>query len=100
MTDPASTPVTPSHVARLGDRSLFPELEAQAYLNHAAVAPPSLAVRDAVHRLLAEYGRTGLTAAIAAGALREQLRAELAALIECQPADLGLVQSTTTGLID
>lgn len=34
--------------AALGDRSLFPDLQAKAYLNHAAISPPSLPVRAAV----------------------------------------------------
>ena len=48
--------------ARLGDRSLFPDLEPFAYLNHAAISPPSMPVRDAVRGWLDDYARRGVTA--------------------------------------
>ena len=36
------------YLARIGDRSLFPDLEPKAFLAHAAVSAPSIAVRRAV----------------------------------------------------
>ena len=41
---------TPRHVARLGDRSLFPDLEPPIYLHHGSIAPLSL------NRLLVALG--------------------------------------------
>jgi len=43
--------------ARLGDRSLFPDLASDAYFNHGAISPPSLAVRRAVTGVLDDYAR-------------------------------------------
>ena len=34
--------------ARLGSRELFPDLEVRAYLNHTAMSPLSVAVRDVI----------------------------------------------------
>ena len=48
--------------ATFGDRSLFPTLEPAAYLNHAAISPPSAAVHDAVSRCLQHYGALGMGA--------------------------------------
>ena len=45
--------------ARLGDRSLFPDLGRQIYFNHGAISPPSLAVRAAVLRVIDDYASHG-----------------------------------------
>ena len=45
---------------RLGSRELFPDLEARAYLNHAAMSPPSVAVRDAMVGFVDDHARKGL----------------------------------------
>ncbi|HEY6881325.1 MAG TPA: aminotransferase class V-fold PLP-dependent enzyme [Polyangiales bacterium] len=84
---------------RLGERALFPALEAQAYLAHAAVSPPSRVVQEAVSACLADYGARGIHAAIAAVGLRQRLRGQLAELLGAQPEQLGLIQSTTAGVI-
>ncbi|MCG8418542.1 MAG: aminotransferase class V-fold PLP-dependent enzyme [Proteobacteria bacterium] len=88
------------HIARLGDRSLFPALDARAYLNHAAVSPPSLAVREAVRGWLDDYGRCGVDAFLAWNDRRLALRQTLAGLIGAQASDLALIASATTGVID
>jgi len=55
---PAPMTSTPSLPApRLGDRALFPDLQARAYLNHAAISPPSRAVQAALHACIAALAR-------------------------------------------
>lgn len=93
--DPSPAPLpTPA----LGDRSLFPTLQWPIHANFAAVSPPSLPVQ---HAMLAQIGDVARRGAFSFGdwiAQRHRLRADLAALLGCEPADLGLVQSTTAGL--
>ena len=86
--------------ARLGERELFPDLAARAYLNHAAVSPPSLAVRRIMERCLDDYGRQGLGAYFPWHDRRVALRGVLARLIGARPDDLVLVANATTGVID
>ncbi len=88
-----------THVARLGDRSLFPALQARAYLNHAAVSPPSLAVLDACHACLLDYAARGLDAAIDQRSTREALRAKVGRLINADADEIGFVQNTSAGVI-
>ena len=97
MTDPSSSPT--AH-ARMGDRSLFPDLEPFAYLNHAAISPPSLAVRDAVHAILDDYLRRGVSALPTWLAQRERLRDKLASLIGGAASDVAFVPNTTRGVTD
>ena len=84
----------------LGDRSLFPALDAKVYLSHAAVSPPSTAVNDACAAVLADYGRLGMGAWTRYRDQRDELHGDLAALIGAAPADIALVPSTTQGVID
>ncbi len=88
------------HVATLGDRSLFPKLEAVAYCNHAAVSPASLGVEHAVQRVLADYAREGMGAFFPWYSQRERLRERLAGMIGAAPTDVALTPSTTRGLSD
>ncbi len=88
------------HQARLGDRSLFPALEPRAYLNHAAVSPPSLAVRAAAERVLADYERVGVGAVMHWVEQRERLKGKLARLIGARAEDVALVSNTTRGVTD
>ncbi len=84
----------------LGDRSLFPSLEARAYLAHAAISPPSLAVERAVAGALSAYAARG---ALAFGATIEQrvrLRGALAALMGAAPQGVAIVPNTTAGVTD
>jgi selenocysteine lyase/cysteine desulfurase len=88
-----------SFTARLGDRSLFPSLEAKAYLAHAGCSPASSAVLDAVSECLARYAAGGIQAAVELLPQRRELRALAARLIGAAPEDIGLVQSTSAGVI-
>lgn len=85
--------------ARLGDRSLFPQLQAQAYLNHGAISPVSTPVREAVLRVLDDYAAHGVFAFGRWREQRERLRGKLAALIGARPEDVGFTASTTAGVI-
>jgi cysteine desulfurase/selenocysteine lyase len=83
---------------RLGDRSLFPRLEARAYLAHAAVSPPSIAVEDAVRRFVAGQARTGVSAFMTWKRQREVFRHQLAALIGARGEDIAFMGNTTQGI--
>lgn len=86
--------------ARLGDRSLFPQLEARVYLNHGAISPPSAAVHAAVLKTVDLYAHKGLGAWATLREQREGLRQRLADLIgAASAADIGFVPSTTQGVI-
>ena len=85
----------------LGDRSLFPDLKPRAYLNHAAISPPSTAVREAVTEVLAG------AAALGAGAFRRwleqraHLREQLAELLAAGSADdIAFIPNTSRGVTD
>lgn len=84
----------------LADRSLFPDLAAAAYLNHAAISPPSTRVLEAVARITSDYARRGLGALMDAFAVRDHLRGQLADLIHVPAHTIGFVPSTTRGLCD
>jgi len=86
--------------ARLGDRSLFPDLTPFAYLNHAAISAPSTPVRAAVQGWLSDYARLGVSAFPVWQAQRERLRKKLAELVAAEPEDLALIPNTTQGVID
>lgn len=83
---------------RLGDRSLFPDLESRAYLAHAAVSPPSLVARRAVIGLLGDYARRGSGAFGAALDQRDRLRQKLGALVHARPGEVALVPNTSLGV--
>lgn len=83
---------------RLGDRTLFPHLEARAYLSHAGISPPSVVVRRAVDSILEDYSRRGLGAFLDWHERRDVLRASIAALIGAQAEDIGFVANTTRGV--
>jgi cysteine desulfurase / selenocysteine lyase len=85
--------------AQLGDRSLFPALAARAYLNHAAIAPPSVPVLRAVETFMAEHAARGAGAFARWHAQREVLRQGLAQIIHAQPCDVGLVPNTSAGVL-
>ncbi|MCC6553353.1 MAG: aminotransferase class V-fold PLP-dependent enzyme [Polyangiaceae bacterium] len=85
--------------ARLGDRSLFPHLAPLVYVNHAGISAPSRAVRQAVIGLLDSYSEQGAGAFPRWYEQRNRLRGKLAKLIGARGEDLGLVQSTTAGVI-
>lgn len=82
---------------RLADRSLFPELEARAYLAHAAVSPPSRLVIEAVSRCLTAYAQRGIGAALEQLPHKAQVRELAARLLGCAARQVGFVQSTSAG---
>jgi len=86
--------------AVLGDRSLFPDLTASAYLNHAAVSPLSLPVRQAVHAVLDDFAADGVGAVGKWMGARGELRADLATWLGVTPDDIGLPPGTTRGIVD
>ena len=84
----------------LGDRSLFPDLAARFYLNHAAISPPSLPVRAAALGVLEDYARHGAAAFPRWSEQRARLKRKFASMIGAAAADIGLVPNTTQGVID
>ncbi len=86
--------------AKLGDRSLFPHLEARAYTNHAAISPPSLAVEAAAHAVLDDYARLGVAAHLPWLERRNALRGALATLVNGEAGNIALTANTTRGLTD
>jgi selenocysteine lyase/cysteine desulfurase len=88
----------PSLPPRLGDRGLFPDLEARAYLAHAAISPPSRAVVSAVHTMLDDYAHRGIAAFFDWHERRSGLRERLATLCGVRAEDLGFCANTTRGI--
>jgi selenocysteine lyase/cysteine desulfurase len=91
-------PPLPQHTARFGDRSLFPDLQAVAYLNHAAISPPSLAVREAMTRGLDLYAALGKDAFPPTSAQRRRLKDRLADFIRVGRDEIALVPNTSAGV--
>jgi selenocysteine lyase/cysteine desulfurase len=87
-------------VAKLGDRSLYPKLQAKAYLAYAATAPVSAPVQAAVNRVLDSYAERGNVAFLEWLERREQLRGQLGRLINAPAADIGFTSGTTRGISD
>ena len=86
--------------ARLGDRSLFPHLEARAYLNHGGISAPSVAILHAVNEVLNDYARRGGAAFPRWNEQRQRLKGKLGALIGVSGEDIALVPNTTRGVTD
>lgn len=84
----------------LGDRSLFPDLAARAYLAYAATAPVSRLVRAAVGRVLDDYAQRGNVAFLEWVEQRERLREKLARLVGAAATDIALTSGTTRGISD
>jgi cysteine desulfurase/selenocysteine lyase len=91
-----STHETPA--PRLGDRSLFPQLKAAAYLNHAAISPLAEPVRAAAQRVIDDQATLGSPAFATRLAEREALRGRLAGLLQASADEIALVPSTMYGL--
>ncbi len=87
-------------VARFGDRSLFPDLEAAVSFNHGAISPPSLAVRAAVMGVVDDYARHGAGAFPGAAEQRVALRSKVARLVNVRAEDVALTSGTTQGVLD
>jgi cysteine desulfurase/selenocysteine lyase len=84
----------------LGNRSLFPELEADAYLSHAAISPVSAPVARAVESVVHDYARAGQLAFLHWLAQRERLREKLGEFVGAESQDIALVSGTTRGISD
>lgn len=91
--------MTAPHFA-LGDRSLYPHLEASAYLAYAATAPVSSLVKAAVNRVLDSYAAQGNVAFFAWLEQRERLREKLGRLVGSPATDIALTSGTTRGVSD
>ena len=83
---------------RLGDRSLFPDLTLDAYLNHAGISPPSRPVQQAVTELLHAYAGRGGEGVLATLQLRARLRERVGRLIGVRSGDVALTGGTTHGI--
>ncbi len=81
------------------DARRFPHLEQMIHLNHAAVAPWPAATRDAVKRFADENADLGSTHYPTWLKLEQQLRRQLAELINApSAADIALVKNTSEAL--
>ena len=89
-----------SHRVALGDRSLYPDLTAQAYLAYAATAPASVLVKAAVNHVLDSYAARGNVAFLEWMEQRERLRQKLGQLIGAAASDIALIGGTTRGISD
>src|SRR5262249_39205387 len=97
---PAPPFAAPAVMSRLGSKELFPDVAAKAFLNFAAIGPPSKPVLDAVSVAMRDYAAKGAGAILGWVGRRNALRIEIAKLIKAQPHEIGLVTSTTQGIID
>jgi len=81
-------------------RAQFPVLERFAYLNAGTFGPLARSTIEAMEtrqRLDLERGRSGPDFFTQAMALRDELRARIAALVDAEPAQVALTCSTTDG---
>ncbi len=88
-----------SGVPRIGDRSLFPDIEARVYANHAAISPFSSPVREAIAEVAGRYGRDGVGNFPHYMRQREDLRARLGQWVGGAAEDIAFVPNTTAGVI-
>jgi selenocysteine lyase/cysteine desulfurase len=79
-------------------RSLFPVTEHYNYMNHAAVAPPSARVRDAMAQLIADVGQTGTAHYDDWCDTYERTRSAAAALVNAKPREIAFMPNTSTGV--
>jgi cysteine desulfurase/selenocysteine lyase len=94
------TRVTSPPLARLADRSLYPELSATAYLAYAATAPASTLLQRAVQEVLSSYAQRGNVAFFEWLEQRERLREKLGRLVGAPASDIALISGTSRGLGD
>lgn len=86
--------------ARVGDRSLFPDLQGVAYLAHAAISPLSGPVCDRIREVTQDYARGGMAGFARWAPRLRQVRQDLAALLSADPGEIAFVANTTQGVID
>lgn len=87
-------------LATLGDRSLYPDLKADAYLAYAATAPASSRVKAVVNQVLDSYAERGNVAFFEWIEQRERLRGQLGQLVGAPASDIALTSGTTRGITD
>lgn len=85
--------------AKLGDRALFPHLRPHAFLAHAAVSPLSEPVVAAMMQATMDFARDGVAAVRPWVAQRDRLRAKLATFIGASEDEVGLVSTTSHGVL-
>jgi selenocysteine lyase/cysteine desulfurase len=85
---------------KLGCRALFPELRADAYLNHAAISPICQPVAEAVQAATTDYARYGVQAFPRWEERRQRLKVDLAKLIGADAGELALGWNTSRGVSD
>lgn len=85
---------------KLGDKSLFPDLDARAYLAHAAISPLSAPVCTRVAEVAADYARGGMAGFMRWAPKLGNVREQLASLIGAHPDEVALVANTSQGIID
>lgn len=85
---------------RLGDRSLFPDLQPRAYLAHAALSPASLPVRRALIAAVTDTARRGAAYFGDSLAQRDRLRHKLSALMGAEEGEVALTMNTSQGVTD
>ncbi len=88
------------HMPRIGDRQLFPDLKPDIYLNHAAISPISDPVKTAIGEVATAYAEEGVGCVMRWIEQRERLREKLAEFIGSSHERIGLIQNTTTGVVD
>ncbi len=93
-------PPETAHVARLGDRSLFPRLAARVYANHAGISAPSIAVTEAARAVYEDYERRGVGSFLTWLTQRSRLKEKLGRLIGAPASDIAFTPNTTRGVID
>ncbi len=86
--------------AHLGSRALFPHLEALAYLNHAAISPPSAPVIAQVQKVLSDYAQHGVLAFLRWEEQRQTLRRDVAELVGATSTEIGFIPNTSAGVTD
>lgn len=79
-------------------RREFPALENQIYLNHAGVAPASLALKRAVNEWLDDLVHHGIKNEHGWEERAEHVRRRCAQLINAQPDEIAFVRNTSHGL--
>lgn len=85
--------------AELGSRALFPQLQADVYVNHASLSPPSQPVRAAIDAVLDGYAGQGMAWYREEMQRRERLRESLARLIAAPADSVALNANTSAGII-
>lgn len=96
---PIDPPPLPKFTPRLGDRSGFRPLAARAYLNHAAISPPSSMVQAAVAEAMQRYAEHGVGGFLLHHAQRLRLKDRLARVFGGDASSYALVPNTSAGII-